>query len=219
MREAYLYRKGKIYTRNLVPGRKVYGEILLDIDGVECRQWSAMRSKLAASIVKGLKTFDIKKGSKVLYLGASSGTTVSHVSDIVEDEGIVFAVDFAPRVVRDLVNLSERRKNIVPILEDASKVDELAKKVTMADIVFQDIAQKDQTKIFLSNVDLFMKDDGTGYLAIKARSINVAEPPQKIFNRVREELKPRVKILEQINLDPIEKDHCMFVIKKKSDEK
>jgi fibrillarin-like pre-rRNA processing protein len=218
MSQQKVIRKGsKLFTKNLVPGRKVYGENLVDVDGVEYRQWATMRSKLAAAMAKGLKTFDFKEGTHVLYLGASSGTTTSHVSDIVDKQGAIFAVDFAPRVVRDLVNLSEIRQNIIPILEDASKIDELAKRVTMVDVVFQDIASKNQTQIFIDNVEMFLKQEGTAYFAVKARSIDVTERPQKIFNRVRELLKPKVKILEQIELDPFEKDHCMFVIKKKTD--
>ena len=40
------------------------------------------RSKLAAAILGGVENIWMKPGSKVLYLGAASGTTVSHVSDI-----------------------------------------------------------------------------------------------------------------------------------------
>lgn len=50
---------------------------------IEYRAWNPFRSKLAASIVGGVGDIHIKPGSKVLYLGAASGTTVSHVSDIV----------------------------------------------------------------------------------------------------------------------------------------
>ena len=50
---------------------------------IEYRVWNAFRSKLAASIVNGISATYMKTGSKVLYLGAASGTTVSHVSDIV----------------------------------------------------------------------------------------------------------------------------------------
>jgi len=48
----------------------------------------------------------IRPGSKVLYLGAASGTTVSHVSDIVGKDGIVYAVEFSHRSGRDLVNMA-----------------------------------------------------------------------------------------------------------------
>lgn len=52
-------------------------------DKIEYRAWNPFRSKLAAAILGGVDQIHIKPGCKVLYLGAASGTTVSHVSDIV----------------------------------------------------------------------------------------------------------------------------------------
>ena len=49
----------------------------------EYRVWNPFRSKLAAAILGGVDKIHMKPGAKVLYLGAASGTTVSHVSDIV----------------------------------------------------------------------------------------------------------------------------------------
>lgn len=64
---------------------------------IEYRIWNPFRSKLAASILAGIDNIHIKPGAKVLYLGAASGTSVSHVSDIVGPEGSVFAVEFSHR--------------------------------------------------------------------------------------------------------------------------
>ncbi len=50
---------------------------------IEYRVWNPFRSKLAAAILGGVDQIYMPPGSKVLYLGAASGTTVSHVSDIV----------------------------------------------------------------------------------------------------------------------------------------
>eukprot|EP00493_Phyllostaurus_siculus_P025903 UN26248 len=47
------------------------------------RVWNPYRSKLGASVLNGIKKIPVAPGMKVLYLGAASGTTVSHVSDIV----------------------------------------------------------------------------------------------------------------------------------------
>lgn len=49
----------------------------------EYRAWNPFRSKLAAAILGGVDKIHMGPGKKVLYLGAASGTTVSHVSDIV----------------------------------------------------------------------------------------------------------------------------------------
>ena len=99
----------QLYTLNLVPGKKVYDEKLVQRDGKEYREWNPRKSKLAAAILKGIGQIGVRPGDVVLYLGASSGTTPSHVSDILGKEGFMFALDFAPRVVRDLVVIHNGR--------------------------------------------------------------------------------------------------------------
>ncbi len=197
--EVYQERRGRrryIYTISLNPGHNVYGEVVKRKGGVEYRDWDANRSKIAAAIMKGCPNLFIRAGDIVLYLGASTGTTVSHVSDMVGHKGFVFALDFAPRVVRDLVFLCEKRKNIAPLLEDAHKPQDYKEKITkQVDVVFQDIAQRDQVSIFLKNVDAFLKPGGYALLALKARSIDVARRPKDIFKEVRAELEKRIVIV------------------------
>jgi fibrillarin-like pre-rRNA processing protein len=130
-------------------------------------------------------------------------------------EGIVFAVDLSATVMRDLLFLCERRENIIPILESASHVNELSKRVCMVDVLFQDIAQRDQVGIFLSNVDVFLKDSGYGILAVKARSVDVNARPKAIFAQVKSQLERKVTIIDYRELDPFQKDHCLFIIKRK----
>src|SRR5579863_8015288 len=95
----------KIATVNLTKGRKVYGEDLVTEEGIEYRQWNPYRSKLSAAILNGLKKVEIKRGNSVLYLGAATGTTVSHISDIVGNEGRVYALELSERNVRNLITL------------------------------------------------------------------------------------------------------------------
>ncbi len=216
--EVFEQKKGKkliIYTKNLVHGKKVYGEDLVTEDGVEYREWTPFRSKLAAAIMKGYLNIGIRKGDIILYLGASSGTTPSHVSDIVGKDGFVFALDFAPRVVRELVYLCEERKNIAPILADANKPETYADKLSLVDVVYMDIAQKNQAEIFLKNCRRFLKKDGYALIAVKARSIDVTKKPRQLFEIVRKEIEKELVIIDYKILDPFEKDHCMFMCKKK----
>jgi fibrillarin-like pre-rRNA processing protein len=118
----------------------VYGERILE----GYRLWDPFRSKLAALLLKGRSTWPVlARDARVLYLGAATGTTVSHVSDIVR-EGLVYAVEYSPRSMRDLVRLCERRKNIVPILADAARPEEYAFLVEPVDLVYQDVAQRSQ---------------------------------------------------------------------------
>jgi len=207
-------KKKSLFTINLTPGKKVYGEKLAEQDSKEFREWYAYSSKLAALILKGCPNIGLRKNDVVLYLGSASGTTVSHVSDIVGEDGFVFAVDIAPRVVRDLVFVCEDRRNIAPILADANKPESFAERTSQVDILYQDIAQKNQVQIFLKNIDLFLKDKGYALLALKARSIDVTKNPKDIFNQVRKELESNLIVVDFRLLEPYQKDHCMFVCKK-----
>ena len=151
----------------------------------------------------------------MLYLGSSTGTPVSHVSDIVGEEGMVFAVDIAPRMMRDFVFLCNERKNLSPILADSAKVDILKERVSAVDVVYQDVAQKNQVEIFLKNINMFLKDGGYGLLAVKARSMDVTKQPKIIFKSVKEQLEKELQIIDYRELDPFQKDHAMFICKKK----
>src|SRR5262245_13624932 len=103
-------------TLNLDQGKSLYGERLINVHGHEFRLWDPVRSKLAAALTKGLD-IDFKPNTRVLYLGASTGTTVSHISDIVGINGRIFAVESSSRVGRELIaNVSSRRNNVIPII-------------------------------------------------------------------------------------------------------
>ena len=205
--------RNKLFTVNADTGNSVYGERLFNFDNQEYRQWDQRRSKLGASISKGIFLPDFKKNDVWLYLGAASGTTVSHVSDILT-EGFVFGIEFSPRVLRDLYFLSEKRKNIAPILADASKPKEYLNLISGVDIVFQDIAQKNQVEIFKKNMDLFLKKDGYGIFSCKSRSIDVSKKPRDVFKVVEKQLREYFTIVDWKTLEPYEIDHAVFVCKK-----
>lgn len=207
-------RRTTYFTKNLVKGQKVYVEKLVNQNGEEFRQWIPEKSKLGAAIYNGISQIGIKPGSKVLYLGAATGTTCSHVSDILGDEGELYALDFSPRTQRNLVFLSETRKNMACMLEDAKRPQEYKDKIPEVDVIFQDIAQRDQAKIFLKNVKLCLKKGGFGLLAVKARSIDVTKKPREIFNMVRDMLEDEVVIVDSRTLEPYQDSHYIFVIKK-----
>ena len=216
----YEIRKGKnkfvLVTRNLTPGKSFFDEKLVREGDIEYREWDARRSKLAAFILKGGNQIGIKEGSTVLYLGASYGYTPSFVSDIVWKGGFIFALDFAPRVMRNLVFVCEDRKNIAPLFFDANHPEEYKNKIiSPVDIVYMDIAQRDQAGIFLKNVDMFLKPGGFCLLAVKARSVDVTKKPGVVFKQIRQKLEEKLVIVDYKTLEPFEMDHCMFVCKKK----
>lgn len=210
-----------ISTRSLVPRQSVYGEKVIQVEGNDYRLWSTRRSKLAAGIKNGLREMPIQPGSRILYLGASSGTTVSHVSDIVGDEGIVYAVEFSPQVARKLIWLAESRRNIVPIINDARHPTRYAALVGgPIDIVYQDVAQSNQAKIFLENLAAFCSLGAYGILAIKARSIDSTSDIDDIYRREIAELAANgMEILDNVNLEPLEKDHRLIVVRMSEEPK
>jgi len=202
----------RLYTRNSAPGDRVYGERLADWQGVELREWVPHRSKLAAYLRLGGKQFPFREGSRVLYLGAASGTTASHVADVCA-RGKVYCVEFSQRSFRELVPVCEVRKNMVPILGDATKPTEYKFIVDQVDIVYQDVAQKNQASILMKNMQEFSAP--SGMLAIKARSEDVTLDPRKVFERARNELSSRgFKVLEVVELERFEKDHAMMVVER-----
>jgi len=204
----------RLATKNLSHGRNVYGERLVRFDGAEYRVWDAFRSKLAAAILKGLNTIPIKPGHTVLYLGAASGTTASHVSDIIGEKGHVYCVEFASRSIRDLVdNVCNYRLNMSPILEDARFPEKYAMFITRkVDDIYCDIAQSEQAKILADNADLFLKNSGWIMLAVKAQSIDVTKEPSEIYKREIKVLEKRGFRTEQtVYLEPYDKAHAMIV--------
>jgi len=206
--------RDRLYTKSLVPGKAPFDERLIKVNGQEYREFEPGRSKLAASIRKGSNEVGIRKGGIILYLGSSHGYTCSFISDMLGKEGLIFGIDPAPRVVRDLVFLSEDRKNIVPLMVDANHPETYADKVCQADLVFQDVAQRNQAEIFLKNCEIFLKKGGYGLLAVKARSINAKKPSKLIFQEVRSAVEKKFTIIDFRLLEPYEKDHCMIIIKK-----
>ncbi|MEW5937450.1 MAG: fibrillarin-like rRNA/tRNA 2'-O-methyltransferase [Candidatus Thermoplasmatota archaeon] len=203
-------RARDIATLNLVPGERVYGEEIFRSEGQEYRVWDPRRSKLSAYLHKGGTIFPFKRESRVLYLGAASGTTASHLSDICA-EGQIFCVEIAPKPFQKLVALSSRRRNLFPILADAAQPGRYAHVVGRVDVVYQDIASRDQAQVFLANLRACLSRDGAGIIAVKARSIDVSSPPSQVYERVKGTISKGYDLLEAIRLDPYEKDHAVMV--------
>ena len=203
----------KLATMNLVRGKKVYGEDLVPIGGKEYRLWNPYRSKLSAAILNGIKTVAITKGSGVLYLGAATGTTVSHVSDIVGKDGRIYAVELSERNVRNLLTLCEARKNILPILSDARETENYSEAIETCDVLYQDISAKKQAEILLAN-SVFLKQGGYAYFVIKSQSVDVGASPKDVYKSELATLKDSFELVESVSLEPYDSMHLFAVLKK-----
>ena len=202
----------KLATQNLVPGNQVYNERLVQSEGIEYRIWNPFRSKLAAAIMNGLEDFPFCQKSDVLYLGVSTGTTISHISDIVGQNGTIFGIEHASRVARDFLDrVASHRKNIVPIIHDARKPEEFFSVYKKVDVVYVDIAQPDQTNIAIENCKLYLKSGGYLLWVIKTRSIDVTKDPKKVIKSEIKKLDTLFEIKQTIDLQPYDKDHAIVI--------
>lgn len=205
----------KLATRSIAPGWKVYEEEKTLREGPhEYRLWDPYRSKLAAAILRGIKRVPLQEGCKVLYLGAASGTTASFVSDIVGLNGVVFCIEISSRPLRDLLTVCSRRSNMIPVFADARQPGAYCSLLEKVDVIYQDVAQPDQTDILLANAKVFLSEGGHALLALKARSIDVTKEPREIFRDEMEKLERELEIIDAKILDPYEKDHAMLLLQK-----
>ena len=206
----------KLGTKNLAAGSSVYGERLVKFKHDEYRLWDPYRSKLAAAILKGLETVPISPHQRVLYLGAASGTTASHVSDIVGENGHVYCVEFASRSLRELVNnVCSSRYNMSPILADARLPEAYSRMVQRVDSIYCDVAQPEQARVLADNADMFLADGGWVMLAIKAQSIDVTKEPAVVYKNEVAVLETRAfRVREVVGLEPYDKAHAMVVAQK-----
>lgn len=211
-----IYSAGnKIYTKNLLPGKKVYGEKLFKLQGEEYREWDVYRSKYGAAIAKGLKESIFFNGASALYLGSAEGTTVSHVSDIVGEKGSVFCVDISEIAMNKLSKLAEERTNLFPIISDAQKTDNYAEYFEeKVDAMFQDISQRNQAEIFVRNAQ-FLKKGGLGALALKTKSISQSIKKEQILQEEKNKLEKEFEILQVVDIEPFEKEHYLILVRKR----
>jgi fibrillarin-like pre-rRNA processing protein len=201
----------KLTVENPIHGFKPFDEDVIRLDKKEFRVWNPERSKAAAAILKGIKEFPIKEGSKVLYLGAAHGYTCSFLSSVV-DKGIIYAIEFSERCFNEFLPLCEKYKNIIPILADARKPESYSW-IEKVDVVYIDIAQPDETEIFIRNCKQFLKKEGYGLIAIKSRSIDVTKSPKEVYKEALKKLEKDFEIVDWKILDPYERAHAFMVVK------
>jgi fibrillarin-like pre-rRNA processing protein len=183
-------------------GPPVYGEPVID----GWRRWDPDRSKLGAMLESDVET-DLRGGETVLYLGAASGTTVSHVADFA---GPTYAVEFAARPMRDLLDVARDRERLFPLLKDARAPETYAHVVEPVDVIVQDVATRGQAAVALAN-RRFLRDDGRLLMAIKARSEDVTRSPDVVFDDVLDSLSTGYEILDRVRLEPYHDDHLAVV--------
>jgi fibrillarin-like pre-rRNA processing protein len=209
-----VFREGReFYTPNHGPaGDRVYGETLRTAQGTEYRQWDPFRSKLAALLVKGGAPADLWSGArKALYLGGAHGTTVSHLSDLL-DPAPIFVIEKSPTSFAPLLALAQRRANLLPILADAQLPERYRADVGEVDLIYQDVAQRNQAAIFVENTRATLAPEGRGILMLKVRSVTQRRPVASVVRETRAELaRAGIEVRAEVGLAPFARDHVALV--------
>ncbi|MHA2036822.1 MAG: fibrillarin-like rRNA/tRNA 2'-O-methyltransferase [Promethearchaeota archaeon] len=208
--------KLRLYTKNRDIGNRVYGERLLEYKENEYREWDPFRSKLAALILENPINNFLSDDLNCLYLGASSGTTISHLSDIVTN-GIIYSIEFAERSIRQLIQNTSRRDNVIPIFADARYPDEYAKSIfSTIDLIYQDVSQPNQAEIALNNSNYYLNEKGLLILAVKSQSIDSIQKSEHIYAQERKILESGgYEIIESINIHRYAANHIVLLVKKR----
>lgn len=208
-----VFRDGReLFTVNRNPGTKVYGETLTVRDGVEYRAWDPFRSKLAALLLKGAPADLLGHPRTVLYLGAAHGTTVSHLSDL-WPEATIFAIEKSPTSFAPLLELARKRPGLVPILADAQLPERYQADVGAADLLYQDIAQRNQAGIFAENALACLAPRGRGVLMLKVRSVTQQRPTSTVVREARATLSTaHLEVAFETILTPFSRDHVALAL-------
>ncbi|HEV2318056.1 MAG TPA: fibrillarin-like rRNA/tRNA 2'-O-methyltransferase [Thermoplasmata archaeon] len=208
-----LRREGRIlFTRNARPGHRVYGEELRSFDGVEHRLWDPWRSKLAAYLLRDGPSLELDRCRRALYLGGAHGTTVSHLADLI-DPAPVFVVEKSPASFAPLLAFAESRPNVLPILADAHLPERYDSEVGIVDLLYQDVAQRDQTAIFLENARACLDARGIGLFMLKVRSVTQRRSVAEVLQETRRELAHAGwTIRYETDLAPFARDHRALLV-------
>ena len=210
-----------VWTRNAVRGSSVRGERRKKDGRIEWRKWDAYRSKVAAAMLRtqgNPEELLPRTGSICLYLGASSGGTVSHIHDIVcgsgnHHSGKVVAVEISPRMARDLVSVSSKRAGLFPVLGDARNFSNFSPFLPgKVDWIHQDLSMTDQAENFVKTSEFFLRSGGIGLLSLKAASERASDgDDDSRFDKAHKIISTsKLKLIERIDLSGLEDQHVVF---------
>lgn len=208
-----VYREGRdVFTVNRTPGERVYGEELRVSGGIEYRQWDPFRSKFAALLLKGAPPGIWGEVGSVLYLGAAHGTTASHLSDL-WPEASIFVIEKSVTSFAPLLALARRRTNLLPLLTDAQLPERYRADVGLVDLLYQDVAQRNQAAIFVENARACLAPGGVGILMLKVRSVTQRRPGPVVVREARTELqRAGLEVRAEVSLSPFSREHVALLV-------
>jgi fibrillarin-like rRNA methylase len=174
------------------------------------RSFEPARSKLAAAVARGWSGPLPRPGERWLYLGAASGTTASHVADLLGPRGRLYAVERSPRPFSRLLSLAERWPNLLPVLADAREPERYAGPVPIVDGLYADIAQPDQVAIVLANVAVFLREEsGVALVALKTSSLGRDRSAASHRDEAEAGLEGALDLERSLRLAPFYRSHFL----------
>ena len=204
-------RRPVYFTATVATGdAPVYGERWVDTETATLRRWEPGRSKLAAALIRGYTGPMPRPGDRWLYLGAASGTTASHVADLVGDTGRVYAVERSLRPFARLLALAERYANLLPLLADARRPESYFGDVRRVDAIYADISQPDQVEIVEANARRFLGPEGAVLLALKTASMGRERDARAHLEAAVAQLERSFEVDRPIGLEPFHKRHFLL---------
>jgi len=202
--------RSELFTEAVGGLPPVYGERWVEVDGRAFRAFEPGRSKLAAGIARAWTGPVPKSGERWLYLGAATGTTASHIADLVGPNGAVYAIERSPRPFARLLALAERWPPLLPILGDARALRDYSALVPPVAGIYVDVAQPDQVEIVRSNAALFLeRPGGAVVVALKTASMGRERDPAGHLREAEAQLRPLVELAPSVRLDPFHKGHYL----------
>ena len=186
----------------------VYGERWVSVGSRAFRSFEPSRSKLSAALVHGWTGPLPVPGDSWLYLGAASGTTASHLSDLVGPDGSVYAVERSPRSFARLLSLGERWPNLLPVLADARAPRTYSRFVPPVHGLYADVAQADQVEIVRRNAELYLRGPTAALLiALKTASMGRDREAPAHLAAAERALRSGADLAPSVRLDPFHKGH------------
>lgn len=202
-----LLHEGRLYTLNSAPGWRLKRQPVLVREGKEYRSWNPYTSKIAAYMLCGGAHKEFAESSSILYLGASYGTTVSHLHDVTPSARI-YAVEFAREPFSSLRRLASSHPGIIPVFEDATHPERYQHIVEDPELIVQDISQRDPVGILLKQFDAF-RSLRSAYLSVKAPSIDSTSDSRGVIENVASVLRDRFRLVEIVDISRYEKGHAL----------
>lgn len=182
-----------------------------DIFYIKNRKLTPKKSKLYSIFTK-CKNVNLDQGDNVLYLGAGAGTTVSYNCDIV-DKGTVYCVENSYLTFKMLLKKCRNIMNSIPIFADANLPLSYRHIVNNVNIIYQDIAQKNQIEIFKKNASIYLNNGNIGIILLKTSCVNSTMCITDISNQSIDDLS-QYKIIETTQLSPYYDGHVCIIVQK-----